>query len=401
MKIYRDKQTTEIQRFKGTRLWSRILLMLVSTILTFLSFDIVLWLLAPVEHPYRDRLMNQHLNLHLPGVVTFESDGKVMPGVSGRNLFTINDFGFRSPRLQSIEKPPGVCRVFCIGGSTTECAYIDDKRVWSEQLNQRLQAKMPPGITVDVINAGRAGDTSRENITMLAQRVIPFNPDFVIVLAGINDLVMQMAPDYSPYREDRRSRYQTYYDGWIPKAKDLFCSVSQIIRRVVLARRGGQWRRDVDGNIIMDLEGDWIYSARNWYSQQPITNLTDVDRYPHPEFEQNLQSMIGICRAHKTQIILLTQPSMFRPDLNKSEKSLLWLLPGGKRYSPGDMAHMLNRFNECTRNVAKKFDVPLVDLAAQLPRDTSVFYDDSHFNFAGCEVVAKLIAAAPFHIQNQ
>ncbi len=139
-----------------------------SVILSLLFCDIALWFFAPVENPYADRLLNRHLNLHPQGVVDFESDGRVMPGVSGRNRFTINAFGFRSPRLRSIDKPAGVRRVFCIGGSTTECAYIDDQYVWTEQLNQRLQARMPPDVTVDVINAGRAGHNTREHITMLA-----------------------------------------------------------------------------------------------------------------------------------------------------------------------------------------------------------------------------------------
>ncbi|MHC4568687.1 MAG: SGNH/GDSL hydrolase family protein [Planctomycetota bacterium] len=362
-------------------------------ILTFLFCDAALWFLAPVEHPYADRPLNRFLDLHPQGTVTFESDGKVMPGVSGPNRFTINAFGFRSPRLQSIDKPIGVRRIFCIGGSTTECAYIDDKHVWTEHLNEELQAKMPSGVTVDVINAGRAGDSTREHITMLAQRVIPYDPDLVIVLAGINDLVLQMAADYSPCRTDRRAIRNTYYLGWKPKAKYLSCSASQIMRRIVLVRRGRS-RRGVSGNFLMDLKGNWMYTARQVHSTLPIERLTDADRYPRSEFEQNLRSLIGVCRAHEIPIVLLTQPSLFRSDLNEHEKSLLWVTPGGRRYCPGDMASLMDRYNECTRNVAERFGVPLVDLAAELPRDTGVFYDDCHFNFSGSDKVATIIAAA-------
>jgi hypothetical protein len=118
--------------------------MLGSVILVFLFCDIALWLFAPVEHPYSDPILNRHLNLYPQMVVDFDSDGKVMPGVSGRTRFTVNAFGFRSPRLRSIDKPAGVRRIFCIGGSTTECNYIDDQEVWTEKLNQRLEARMRP-----------------------------------------------------------------------------------------------------------------------------------------------------------------------------------------------------------------------------------------------------------------
>jgi hypothetical protein len=165
------------------------------------------------------------------------------------------------------------------------------------------------------------------------------------------------------------------------------------MRRVVHAKRG-IWRRNCRGNFLMDLKCDWLYNARKYFSQNPLKPLTDINRFPRPEFEQNLRSLIGICRAHEIPIVLLTQPSIFRSDLGEYEKSLLWLAPGGKHYSPGDMALLLNRFNDCTRRVAKEQNVPLIDLSAQLPRDTSVFYDDCHPNTSGCSQVAEIIAAA-------
>lgn len=220
------------------------------------------------------------------------------------------------------------------------------------------------------------------------------------MLAGINDLFLQMAADYSPRREDGRSRYNTYYVGWVPKVKYLICSVSQSMRRVVLARRV-RWRREAQGHFLMALEGDWMYSARQGRAQSPIEQLVDASRFQRPEFEQNLRSLVGICLAHEIPVILLTQPAMFRSDLDEYEESLLWMKPGGRRYSPGDMAFLLNRYNECTRSIAERLGVPLVDLAAKLPRNTSVFYDDCHFNVSGCAEVAEIIAEAPLKMLSQ
>ncbi len=399
MRTSPDTRVPETQRSRGGLLWPRILLMLGSVVLVLLFCDIALWLFAPVEHPRADPILNHHLDLYPQIVVNYESDGKVMPGVSGRTRFTTNAFGFRSPRLQSIDKPVGVRRIFCIGGSTTACNYIDDQEVWTEKLNQRLQARMQLDVTVDVINTGCAGHSTREHITMLAQRVIPFDPDLVIVMAGINDLVLQMATDYSPYREDQRSRYIPSV-GWIPKAKYLICSASQIIRRVVLVKRSREGRDEL-GNYRQTLNGDWLKWRRNLLTQRPIERLADASRFPRPEFEQNLRSLVGICRTNEIPILLLTQPAMYRSDLDEYETSLLWFALGKRHYSPGDMALLLSRYNECTRSVAERLGVPLVDLAAQLPRDTSVFYDDCHFNVSGCTAVAEIIAAAPLNMLGQ
>ncbi|MCP4609820.1 MAG: hypothetical protein GY845_14020 [Planctomycetes bacterium] len=391
-----DTRTQEMKRCRGGLLLQRILLILGSVILACLFCDIALWLIAPVKHPYPDNILNLYLNLSPKVMATLEPDGKIMPGVSSPTRFTTNAFGFRSSRMQSIEKPVNVRRIFCIGGSTTECHYIDDQDVWTEQLNQILQTKMSPDLTVDVINAGVAGHSTREHLTILSQRIIPFEPDLVIVMAGINDLVLQMAPDYSPYREDQRSRYM-HPVGWTPKVKYLICSASQIMRRVVLAKRA-RIRHDILGNFTRDREGKCHKWMRAWLAQRPIERLVDVGHLPRPEFEQNLRSLIGICRANEIPIILLTQPAMYRSDLNEYEKSLLWFAPGNRHYSPSDMALLLNSYNECTRSVAKELGIPLVDLAAALPRNTSVFYDDCHFNVSGCAAVAKIITEVSLNL---
>jgi hypothetical protein len=219
-------------------------------------------------------------------------------------------------------------------------------------------------------------------------------------MAGINDLVVQMAADYSPYREDQRSRYGLYSAGCVPKIKYLSCSASQIMRRVVLVRRG-RVRRDVLGNYQQDLDGEWHKWTRAQLARKPIEPLASPGRLPYPEFEQNLRSLVGICLTNEIPVLLLTQPAMYRSDLDEYEKSLLWFAPGNRHYCPGDMALLLSRYNECTRSVAERLGVPLVDLAAQLPRDTSVFYDDCHFNVSGCAAVAKIIATTSLDMIGQ
>lgn len=114
----------------------------------------------------------------------------------------------------------------------------------------------------------------------------------------------------------------------------------------------------------------------------------------HPEYAQNLRSLVGICRANRANVVFVTEPAIYRVDLSEEEKSLLYFRPGGRRYPPEDMARLLELFNEQVRLVGSEMDVPVIDLAGALPRDTSVFYDDCHFNNSGCARVAQLIAEA-------
>ncbi len=353
--------------------------------------DLGLWVFAPVSHPYPDRANSRHVTLPEPGETVFQPDPKIMPGTERPARFTVNQFGFRSPRLDSVEKPDNVSRIFCLGGSTTECLYVDNDDAWPEHLARLLQADAPPGVNVDVVNTGISGDTTREHINMLAQRVIPFEPDLVIVLAGINDMLMHTARDYSPYRADSRSLYTIASPGNAPKIKYVLCSTSQIARRLVLARRSSR-RRTAAGTFWQDLEGRWMVRLREIGARKEYEPLPIDHKWPHPEYGQNLRSLVGICRANNVNVVFVTQPALYRPDLSEEERSLLYFRPGGRRYPPEDMARLLESFNEQVRAVGTEMGVPVIDLAKMLPRDTSAFYDDCHFNKAGCGRVAQVLA---------
>jgi len=53
---------------------------------------------------------------------------------------------------------------------------------------------------------------------------------------------------------------------------------------------------------------------------------------------------------------------------------------------------MIDAFNRTLIKVAQENAVDYIDLAAMLPKDTSTFYDDVHFNLAGCDKVSTIVA---------
>ena len=71
----------------------------------------------------------------------------------------------------------------------------------------RLQGLVAGQISgrVDVVNAGIPGRTSADSLVNIALRVLPIDPDVVIVLHGVNDQKPNRAPgfrdDYSHWYE--------------------------------------------------------------------------------------------------------------------------------------------------------------------------------------------------------
>lgn len=64
---------------------------------------------------------------------------------------------------------------------------------------------------------------------------------------------------------------------------------------------------------------------------------------------------------------------------------------GHAYYTHRAIHQLLSEYNQLTADFCAKNNLPFVDLTRTLPKDTSVFYDDCHFNENGSRLVAKAI----------
>ena len=381
---------------------TKLILIVASLAIALLLAELALWSLMPFPHPYlvantKDQIVYDELrraprNRYVPSystekIVELKPDLKVLPGVSPKVTFSINQFGFRNTRMETLRKPKGEIRIFAVGGSTTECLYLDDTDAWPEVLHRALSVKAPG---VNVINAGHSGDTTRDHIAQLAQHIVPFQPNVVLFLVGINDLRLHMEPDYSPTRRDANSLIPEEKSSFGLLVKSRIADVSQIARLAILVQRG-RLKEDARGNPVQDTQGEWVQKAREELQQMPL-RAVDPDGVLKPEFEENLRTLVGITRSAGAEPVFLTQPVIWGAPPGEWEK-LLWVSSHG-RIPQAQLWAMLEKFNEVTRRVAAELDVPLVDLARTLPKTTEVFYDDDHYTVAGAERVAEQVARA-------
>ncbi len=379
---------------------AKLILSVASLVITFLVGEIMLWRFMPLPHPYAvpdtpdqfvyDEMRRVPRNRYVPSyhtemVLELQPDLTVLPGVSPKVKFSINRFGFRNARMESLRKPNGRIRVFALGGSTTECIYLDDADAWPEILHRKLSVDAPG---VNVINAGHSGDSTRDHIALLSQRIVPFQPDVVLFLVGINDLGLQMEPDYSPTRGDARSLISEEDFNFRLRLKSRIADVSQIARRAILVHRG-RLKEDARGNPVQDTLGEWVRKAREHLQQMPLREV-DPDSVLKPEFEENLRTLVGVTRSSGAEPVLLTQPVIWGAPSGDWEKRLSVSFHG--RIAHTQLWGILENFNDVTRRVAAELDVQLVDLARTLPKTTKVFYDDEHFTVAGAQRAAEEIA---------
>jgi len=101
-------------------------------------------------------------------------------------LMSVNKYGWRGPELPR-EKPAGVKRVILLGDSAAYSSmHISDQATIAGYLQEILSEKT--GRPWEVMNMAVPGGNSSVSLATLAFEGVHFQPDFVVVLNGNNDL---------------------------------------------------------------------------------------------------------------------------------------------------------------------------------------------------------------------
>jgi lysophospholipase L1-like esterase len=101
-----------------------------------------------------------------------------------RAEFRINSKGIRSDREDAFEKAPGTLRVVCLGDSFTQGYEVEVESSYPYLLEKALRER---GLRVEVLNLGVSGFGTAEELIMLTEYGLRFDPDAVVVGYYQND----------------------------------------------------------------------------------------------------------------------------------------------------------------------------------------------------------------------
>lgn len=324
----------------------------------------------------------------------FHPTPSVMPGVSGVSRFRINAQGMRGDELTEDRS----VRLLALGGSTTECLFLDDSEAWPRLLQDHLAAARKDE-AVWVGNAGRSGHNTWHHRAQ-AEKLLAQVPGVsaVLVLAGVNDLSYRLALDraYAPPDPGRvmdqafEQKPLRFMDGPFYQRTALWQGVKKIDRRL----RTAGTAQDTTGRVYET----W---RRRRQGANPLrTELPDLGP-ALAVYAANLRAIADTAAQHGARAVFATQPALWREDLPEDLERLLWMggvgrfqeESGHEYYSAGALASGLEAYNRTLLEVCRAAPGAVcVDLAASLPQDTGAFYDDVHFNEAGSRRVARVLA---------
>lgn len=336
--------------------------------------EIIQWTILPAPDPLRRR----------PGPVVFQlqTDGRLLPGISGETRFTTESHGLRYPQEIAIPKPAGVYRVFCVGGSTTECTYLDDNDAWPARAEALLRER--PGLEhIEVINAGFSGLTALENRQQIEQQLFEFEPDAIVLMAGMNDHIRRLSVAAGETRSWHRSLVEH----------------SMTARRLVVLFRRWRDTQDSDGTYALDPKGEVYQTLRAECAATPVAKDSAAFEAlpdPIPEFRAQLIAIADTCRNRRVSLILATHPNIYSPDLPPETLGLLWMRAmiqvDGTQAPMAWHVSEIKKINDCVRSIAAERNLPLIDADALLEKSSRCYYDDCHLNVNGSRSLAESVA---------
>jgi lysophospholipase L1-like esterase len=264
-----------------------------------------------------------------------------------------------------------------LGGSTTECLYVDESQRFPALVGVSLERAL--GTTVNVFNAGVSGSHTALLINSLYNKVLPLHPDVVVMMEAINDLVAHAL--LGGYWNDSATR-SAIIDAPLPGARHGASEIAEAVAPNILGAL-----RMARNRLSRETP-----AADEFASIRGTRRVIDRPRLLR-EYSANLRILIAIARAGNARPILMTAANRATAAPEGAVRATERLM-ADYQIPYSEFRDTLLAMNDAVRMVGAEEHVPVIDLAASVPPRAEFMYDVVHFNTKGSVLVAGLVADA-------
>jgi len=299
--------------------------------------------------------------------------------VSKGYVLRIDENGFIMP--SKVHDAPDLTLAF-LGGSTTECVYVDEENRFPYLAGRLLEQKT--GLQVNSYNAAKSGNNSLHSLNTLLNKIVPLHPQLVVMMHNINDLSILLYektywnqhPSRSPILE-RKLSFQTVMKNLEDTA--------HMIRDLTFPNLSAAWRRLF--HFHFGVPADEFKEIRGQKVSIDQSRLV-------PQFSLNLQTFVNLCRTRGITPVLMTQPSRLTESPDALIAQLMKTMEKEQGITYKQFKEAFDLFNDTIRELGARNRVLVIDLAQQIPATRENLCDVAHFNDTGSRLVAHTIADA-------
>ena len=265
------------------------------------------------------------------------------------------------------KKPKDEYRIITLGGSTTEDLWNDEGIHWPLVLEQELHRRGYK--SVRVLNTGMSAYTTAHSLIRYEFDVVEHEPDMIIVMHNINDLLVNYfaARDQQEVDPHYKVLYgNKSYTGEIGNEDIVF---SRVVHSV--ASRLKRWQNTSAKLTIPD---------------------SDISR-GRAFFKRNLTNLVRLTRANGTVPVLLTMP------IAKSQRIFDGTVKDNRPYPRYErFLQDFSSYNQAIREVGKELGATVIDMNILFADNDDYFADFVHYSTKGSRAFGAVLSA---HIVNQ
>ena len=190
--------------------------------------------------------------------------------------YSFNDMGCRA-RDYPLERAAGTWRILALGDSYTMGVGVHARDVFTERLEQLLNAGRSPGSpTYEVINCGVSGYSTEDELNLYQRHVARYHPDLVLLTMLWNDdrsYVDEVKLKFQEQQRDRLSRTWSLLDKTLADKRVSHHDYSNAMRALEGLRKATAAQGSRLAVVLWQSK-----SAREWDAL--IRHRLQVGRYP-------------------------------------------------------------------------------------------------------------------------
>lgn len=329
--------------------------------------------------------------------------------------------------------------VFFIGGSTTECIILSDGTTWVDLIKSNLDED--PQIDIKDTwfgNAGVNGQSSFGHLSFIKQYYLKFNPKVFVFLIGANEVnrfyldekdnplidfgrkndfdynLVHEARSLAKKQKDKKLSLRDHFWLFVHEYKNysnILLNLSELRNREYTKKLANIYHHNLQLDKLNHLEVE-SFAGVNYEFEVKLDKLEQKEVEQRrikeelqkqanfqKEVKKNYLELIKISKDNGILPIFITQPTLYGPGVDPTTgvnlESMI-IQSGNANVGQGltgkEMWLMVNSYNELLKTTAKENNVPVIDLANLMPRDSKYYYDYIHFSKAGAKKVADILS---------
>lgn len=354
---------------KGIR--SKVLKPVLYSVYLFLIVIILLEIFLRIYDPFKFRVKANRIVL--PVNQRSIIINAINPRLDSIIINTRNFLGFRGP--DTAQDFSNKLSVITVGGSTTECHFLSDEKTWSYRLSEYLKDDFS---NIWVNNAGFDGQSTFGHQVLLNDYIIRIKPKVIVFLTGVNDIEND-GPSFFDKMNNRDE-----YPGWYfflynnSEVVNLIVNLSRMAKAGRLNNTTQEWKKPgALGELKMSGE------EMNGRLQRQCQYLD--------QYGLRLSRLADTCLKHNIRPVFLTQPNLYGKGIDSVTGVNLMTAKVEENINGELLDTLLGMYNRKVKEVCALKNIPCIDLAAKMPKNSLYYYDQTHYTNEGAERVAGIV----------